>query len=765
MLLKSFFFNMTATFSPSFSGIDSSGYTPADTLLANVITTCQVTLANYYDSYMVKNMDGFSSIASAASGFTSREAKGLLTATRQAIYSPSDSDTGVTAKYQYSLFGYDSEERQTESVSSAIIDREYTMTPTEYSRRDHIDRTTTSVVFPDTTYTLYLRNYHDALGNITKSEASQTPGAVGYGVKGQSKIEYDYNALGQMSRMTLFSQASAYNNFGYDMRGRLKSISNCGFSQYIYYEDSTSPCYNGNISAVDFGYEYDPGCGLAWTTDKVTYSYDSLNRLIASNSTDGYSTAYTYNLNSSPLTIERHGMLSDGVSIGLVDDLELKYEGNRLSYISESADKVVLESSSDYWPDGGRSGFVYDSSGRMIMDSGSCIMQIDYAPNDMPIDIDAMSDRMTYSYRADGTKLATAFTPMLDTNDRTTRYDLGVFRFIKDGQNAPLTLERITLPWGDIDGRGNPNILLTDFQGNVRAVYNQYYNSVAQQTDYYPYGLPKAKSTNPEVNRFKYGGKELSTELRNPFYDFSARVQLPTLGLFTRPDPKADKYTFQNPYLYCAGNPIMFIDPTGERLTFNYTNSDGETREYDYVFREDKIIAVDKEGNEVKLQSTSEVKLLNELNELASYNTGKEALSTVIDSDESITIKLANSSDENRFSVGDKTIYFDVDSSEGGFSYDLKTGNLTRERAAYIGLGHEMFHAEDYLKGTLDTSTWFMNSSNNAITNAEKYACKRENQLRREAGIPERLWYGAFRPRNSAHLYPDWNTYILKVSN
>ena len=64
--------------------------------------------------------------------------------------------------------------------------------------------------------------------------------------------------------------------------------------------------------------------------------------------------------------------------------------------------------------------------------------------------------------------------------------------------------------------------------------YNQYSGAVTQQTDYYPYGLPKAKSTNAEANPFKYIDKELTTNLS------------------THPDPKNGDYTgqrVQNDYL------------------------------------------------------------------------------------------------------------------------------------------------------------------------------------------------------------------------
>ncbi|MDE5607449.1 MAG: hypothetical protein K2I64_00775 [Muribaculaceae bacterium] len=79
-------------------------------------------------------------------------------------------------------------------------------------------------------------------------------------------------------------------------------------------------------------------------------------------------------------------------------------------------------------------------------------------------------------------------------------------------------------------------------------------------------GLPMATSTGAAVNRYKYSGKEFETRGGLDFYDFDARLQLPTTGLFSRPDPKAIKTPGLNTYLYCAANPIMFIDPTDEQL-------------------------------------------------------------------------------------------------------------------------------------------------------------------------------------------------------
>ena len=107
---------------------------------------------------------------------------------------------------------------------------------------------------------------------------------------------------------------------------------------------------------------------------------------------------------------------------------------------------------------------------------------------------------------------------------------------------------------------------------------------------------------------YKFSGKAFEAYRGMNRYDFHARQYDPALGLFDRPDPMAMEYPWLNPYLYCAANPVMHIDPTG--LDTWRINAKGEvvewidTKEFDCLeFIDNKgNIRVNSDGEEQRLQ-------------------------------------------------------------------------------------------------------------------------------------------------------------------
>ena len=103
-----------------------------------------------------------------------------------------------------------------------------------------------------------------------------------------------------------------------------------------------------------------------------------------------------------------------------------------------------------------------------------------------------------------------------------------------------------------------------DYQGNVRNVVRED-GAVVESNEYYPYG--GLFSAAPSVQPYKYGAKELDRTHGLDWYDFGARMHDAMLTRWGTIDPFAEKYYNFSPYIYCAANPIKFIDPTGKTIS------------------------------------------------------------------------------------------------------------------------------------------------------------------------------------------------------
>ena len=64
--------------------------------------------------------------------------------------------------------------------------------------------------------------------------------------------------------------------------------------------------------------------------------------------------------------------------------------------------------------------------------------------------------------------------------------------------------------------------------------------------------------------RHAFSGKEdQGPDFGLPWLDFGARAYSPALRRWMTPDPLGEKYPAVNPYAYCAGDPVNYVDPTG----------------------------------------------------------------------------------------------------------------------------------------------------------------------------------------------------------
>ncbi len=123
-------------------------------------------------------------------------------------------------------------------------------------------------------------------------------------------------------------------------------------------------------------------------------------------------------------------------------------------------------------------------------------------------------------------------------------------------------------------GPAQTYFLHTDMLGSIRAVTDST-GQVVTSFDYEPFGLLVEESGPASAGGERYTGKPLDAALG--LYYFGARYYDPGLGRFIAADPARDGLNW---YRYCAGNPLVHIDPDGNAYVILWSYSSSELQGY-----------------------------------------------------------------------------------------------------------------------------------------------------------------------------------------
>ena len=377
-----------------------------------------------------------------------------------------------------------------------------------------------------------------------------------------------YDGLGRLRNAVLGNGAVGI-DYEYNLRGWTTNVTSNVFSQLIHFQDPPdggSPCFNGNISAIVWD-QSATGNAVA-RHGEYRYAYDGLDRLIAANYTGidncNHSCLYAYDCMGNATSIKRYGITdridlggTTSCSYGVIDDVTLTYNGNRLVCADDAADALVYEGAMDFH-DGAneQTEYAYDANGNLTKDLNRGIESITYDRNNMPTEITfASGARTCYTYDADGRKLR-----VCHYGRRGEKRD--ELDYIGDIVLRNGALERTLTPNGYIVN-DTVYYYVKDYQGNVRSVVRED-GAVVESNEYYPYG--GLFTATPSVQPYKYGSKELDRTHGLDWYDSQARWVNPMSGMTSTMDRLAEKYYHLSPHLWCGGNPIKNIDENGDTL-------------------------------------------------------------------------------------------------------------------------------------------------------------------------------------------------------
>ena len=172
----------------------------------------------------------------------------------------------------------------------------------------------------------------------------------------------------------------------------------------------------------------------------------------------------------------------------------------------------------------------------------------------------------------DGDSVRTIISEIID--GRRMRYLVDGSNLIWIGEETPemhirvdtLCYTSALLPFGDVSIplslRYRSNVIRAD-------------GTLAQSATYYPYGTPHRAPKNltatssPTTNPYLYGGKEYVRRDGLREYVYGARMCVPSETRFTSMDELCELRPWESPYLFCGGNPVRYVDPTGLIFTDN----------------------------------------------------------------------------------------------------------------------------------------------------------------------------------------------------
>ena len=578
---------------------------------------CKVVTATYYDDYTFKSVRSLGSEYDFDDGHLDEEDVGHLA-------KPAGLVTGIYTGAGHEAVYYDDEGREIRRCGGKRgYNRGRTSTSYDYAGQPltlHHRLDDDNSPWKDTEYV------YDSAGRLSSSSTRLSFAAGGFDrtESDAATIQNYYDPLGRISEISLNRRHTR--SFVYDIHGWLTKITtdlrpNIGvtpvmsFNDSLVYAGGRYPAYNGNISAK--------------ISDDGTYNYkyDSLNRLTdavfsaSPGKSHDYSAYYGYDCRSNLTSIRRWGLYDRDASgneeYDEVDDISISHDGNRAVSVDNCGDGAKFE---DMVGSSGLIGMTltYDEAGRLRSDETRDIVRIEYNNDGLPTRVwFADGHSQLDSYDGLGNRLSTAFyeavTPVvagkIPSRSRlvATRYYYGDGTVCR-GDSVVMT----RFGGGYFDGAGKPHYELADYQGNISTVIDSD-GTIVSHTGFYPYGQPWRR---PGELSWLYGGKEwLGADGRDE-YDFHARRQYPHLGIFTTPDPHAESCHDISPYAYCAGNPIMFIDPTGcdsiyttkgnKLIGIGYTNDDDPNKYIVKGSKAKKIRESTANGEEIAPMKNSE---------------------------------------------------------------------------------------------------------------------------------------------------------------
>lgn len=431
---------------------------------------------------------------------------------------------------------------------------------------------------------LLAKNEYDELGQLIVKKVGgldQTAATYyqkvdySYTVRGWLKAINDANRFEQQDDGTdLFALKINYNTVENNFNGQI------------------APQHNGNIAEMFWKSKSDGHLR------SYSYGYDALNRLRMgiyhkeNKATRSYDELMSYDKNGNIMNLKRNGDLDVENFLIEIDDLDYTYdEGNRLKKVEDNTIHPAGFRDQAHTPEE----YFYDANGNLTKDENKNIT-ISYNHLNLPVEIIFRdgTGKINYLYDASGKKLKKTVTQ--GTTVTITDY-LSGFQYLSGILDFFPTAEGYVKAVSYHGGKTSFEYVFnfTDHLGNIRMSYgydaasgnviimeenhnypfgmkHEKYNSdqyeyvPTEEGSQYPVGISPLGPTNRKSYQYKYNSKEWQDELGLNFYDYGARNYDPALGRWMNMDVLSEKYPNVSSYVYVSNMPTIAIDPDGNEI-------------------------------------------------------------------------------------------------------------------------------------------------------------------------------------------------------
>jgi len=370
---------------------------------------------------------------------------------------------------------------------------------------------------------------------------------------------YGYDAAGRVT--SLASDAAPELTYAYDLAGRLTSLTSSGATATFTHDAAGARTGVTLPSGALTAYGYDPAgriesivttastgviaerytrdaAGRVTSDSSGTYAYDDAGRLVSWTAPGGSVTTYTYDAASNLTGVSVDGSATVGFTVDAADRITSP------GFTYDDAGNLTCD---------GKRLFTYDAACRLtsVKDAATGATIASYTYDAFNRRVSATEGTATVFFHYDGASARViAETDGSGTTIATYAYDSSgtLFSMTRDGATY----------YYHLNARGDV-VAMTDATG---AVVNTY--------AYDPWGQ-LLSATETVLNPYRYASYRYDTS--TGLYYCWNRYYAPELARFlTRdiyPGELSDPVTM-NPYLYCGGDPVNYVDPSG---LWNVTNT------------------------------------------------------------------------------------------------------------------------------------------------------------------------------------------------